>query len=1829
MNMMNMKKSKIICISTVIILLLSILPLITNETINTRRPSGYQQVIDSLYDLKEDSIPPAFSDDSSLSQYRHSMVSVPQNPPQLEDFKSRYSISSETFSQFTSEAPPRPEPQLRVAFDVSHTPTVHWDAYMLEKALGSVNVEFRYLWGIYELSEDVDVLLIPSSTVDYDEFELDHISSWFGTTGDKLLWAAGDSDWGGFYPNEPNNAILERLDAHLRISADTVQDFVNNDGAPYRVAVPEPASDGVYNSIFTDGVSSAIFHGPTSVLGYQGIVVDLTENPISGVEIIMQASADAQAVDQDGTFTDFDFYSTYKPFDGSYPMMAIDSHFGDGKHVIVSGEPIFTDYKNMYGVHTELGLFGNPNPNAWNGGFQDGKILVDNIFNWFGLDPALPRYYGHGPILIESDDDFTTNDFAGYGTMEEPYSLEGYSFASRVDNLITISGTSAYFYIGDNLFDGLYSGFNAIQLFEVGNGIISNNFIRRNTFGIDVNNIYDCTFTNNVIYDNAHDAIRMWYSERITFDNNIIYNTGASGFSINTATDIIVINNKIINNQFGMHTYLFDNSFISENLFRGNFETGINLWECMNNEISNNRFFYQGYAGIGIYYSDDNTFSDNIVCGSSHGVLLETSRNNLIARNEIFETETGIALNNKAGNNFCRENILYGNNQGIFISNDPYPVVDLWPNQNIFATDSDSICWRAIWFETYSELPINDIHDNLLQVSLTVNGIPVDTSFSEVYFYREQLRFDITYLSQPLSVGDHEFVAQFVLASVIGWQPIAHVTVTQTPPVRNFIFLNTLFDNNDGIHLQNANDNIVAGNTLTNNFGVGIGVYGSCNNRIMGNQIEYSGMKGIMVTHDFGWDITSEVNTIGNNRIFGGNEDGISLEWANYNLVADNEIFDNQWAGVRLFGTSKYNDIIGNTIHDNWGGGIAFESYSDVHMRFWQDITATEADHISWQISFLNESEDQAWYEYNNMEVLLTVDNEPVGVWFSEMVYWDDGWQLYRFDVDSYLEPLPEGEHAFNVQCVLEGDLIYEYTAYVTVIPATEDDYVSHNYIAGNEIFSNEWSGINLWKTYSNHLTENQVYWHHGDGIHITDSADNIVDFNTIFENDVGIGINSADNNILANNDIFWNNWNGIHLSGTASGNTVIENIIHQNWGGGINIESYSDVFMPFYPTYILGIPIIATEADYISWHRTMFYQDEGLAWYEHDNLETLLTIDGELVDVGYSEVYWDDWTYPNWPYPWQFSIDYYSEPLSVGIHEFTVQFILEGDLVLEKTAYVTIIPATDDDYTSHNSIINNEIYENEWTGINIWRSHNNIIDTNTISSNAGQGIWIGESRSNEILNNIVVFSDADSGINLYHSYNHLVSGNTISYSYFGILLEESNGNTIVDNYVCDNDGAGIQLMGTSSDNTIIGNTIHRNAHGVFIDSYTQVQMRFGQSITATDTDFIFWQASSVSDSFEDLEAEYEVMEVLLTVDGNPVDVWFSEIYFDEGWQVYRYDMDYNSEPLAIGEHEFHVEFYIDGVLQEEWIRTPIVTVVPATDENYASHNTIVDNDIFDFNWIGISLFRSLYNYISGNTISTGLAGIRLEGSRFNIITENDAFGCINGGVMLVRSSDYNVVERNDLFGHGWSGIFVGTSNFNKIVKNNLFENGANGLYSYYSNSNEYRSNNVFANAIGIVLFGSGDSIVTRNQLTSNTETGIYLVEGSSGNSITRNTIFGSTSAGITLLGGSENQIHRNIINGGYFGIFLDSTSFSKIRRNTVIFCEIGIALESSNDNIISRNLTLGGGTGIFLSNSHRNRIQRNLVISNEIGIHLIESSDNKLFRNEFLGNDRDIVEEP
>ncbi|MFW9808435.1 MAG: prenyltransferase/squalene oxidase repeat-containing protein [Candidatus Thorarchaeota archaeon] len=274
---------------------------------------------------------------------------------------------------------------LVVAIDLSKTSDRLYSMTWLAANLASWGAEVYFIEGEFSIPADANILLIPAQRFSYSADELEAIDHWFSEDAcPRLLWVAGDSD---FYPYQyyftpdASNDVLNTVGSNLRISADTVEDYYNNDDAAYRVAAQTPVSDGALNRIFTRGVSSVIFHGPTSVLGYRnGVVVDLMIESMESVELIMRSSEDAVYNNWDSTTGEFDYYS-FNGITGSYPMMAIQT-VSVQKYVIVSGEVIFSNYMHMYDWVTSQAVTAQ-NPNAWNNGLHDGKLLVDNILYWF------------------------------------------------------------------------------------------------------------------------------------------------------------------------------------------------------------------------------------------------------------------------------------------------------------------------------------------------------------------------------------------------------------------------------------------------------------------------------------------------------------------------------------------------------------------------------------------------------------------------------------------------------------------------------------------------------------------------------------------------------------------------------------------------------------------------------------------------------------------------------------------------------------------------------------------------------------------------------------------------------------------------------------------------------------------------------------------------------------------------------------------------------------------------------------------------------------------------------------------------------------------------------------------------------------------------------------------------------------------------------------------------------------------------------------------------------------------------------------------------------
>ncbi|MHA2277677.1 MAG: right-handed parallel beta-helix repeat-containing protein, partial [Candidatus Kariarchaeaceae archaeon] len=843
-------------------------------------------------------------------------------------------------------------------------------------------------------------------------------------------------------------------------------------------------------------------------------------------------------------------------------------------------------------------------------------------------------------------------------------------------------------------------------------------------------------------------------------------------------------------------------------------------------------------------------------------------------------------------------------------------------------------------------------------------------------------------------------------------------------------------------------------------------------------------------------------NTLSYNNIHDNWDDGVVIEESDWNRLEENDISGN-WNGIHVQRTSSENRIVRNSVHHNWGSGIQVDSYSEVFMRSFEQIEATDVDNIIWQASWYEgPSEPPIDYVWKNLQVILTLDGgDPVDVWFSD-IYWDEELQAPRFDMDSYFNPLPVGEHFFDVEFILDDISYGAVTGIVVVYPATDDNYAFHNILAVNQIFENSMGvglnharntrivandifdnygdGINLWGASHSEILYNGIWNNMNMGVRVSKDYDshflseyNTIESNNIFGNwEIGVDVENSNNNLITENEIFGNWWNGIQLQGTSSENTISENDVYQNGDTGIVIESRNEVFFRFRQH------IEATDADHITWEASWVWEpEEPPIEYTWENLQVILTInDGEPVEVWFSDIYWDEERQAP-----RFDMYYWSNPLPVGIYFFNVQFILD-DIFYEFTGSVTVVPATDDDFASHNTISHNTVYENSY-GIRLFRSIKNDILENHAFSNFGTGIRLEESSENVIQgndvqgsgavgialfssnNNLITMNDAfessRSGIFLLGSDLNQISENTlysnergISISWdsqentvtdnlvyenmqVGIEIENSNNNWVLQNEVFNNWWNGIQVFGTSSYNTVSENTVYQNSDsGIVVESsYNEFFVNFGEDAVVTEADNIHWQVSVGDPDYETAWNHYMTFEVSLFIDGmGPVEVWFSGLYWDDGWGAWRFDVDYWSEPLPVGDHEFTVEFFFNGAYHGPF--TNIITVIPATEDSYASNNVIQGNNVFD-NRLGIRLFNSPLNTISDNIIHQNYeAGIRLEESSENLMVWNEVFSNSWGGIEIMFSSNDNNISWNTAYDNGLSGIFAMESSSNVISEN-------------------------------------------------------------------------------------------------------------------------------------------------------------------------------------------------
>ncbi len=311
-------------------------------------------------------------------------------------------------------------------------------------------------------------------------------------------------------------------------------------------------------------------------------------------------------------------------------------------------------------------------------GFVDDPYFVYN--DTANNEDPYPRVYPwmyHEPIYIDDNADFATLGFSGAGTQGDPYVISHYYFASTSALvLISITDTTAFFTIENNIINGLGSNAVCISLYNVINGQIKDNLVCNNTnvgiglaFGSNYNSI-----SNNTIHDlsTVDSGISLVFScnNNALFNNTVYY----------CATGVYVSTNSNNNN-------------LTDNTIYNCTSTGISMGSNSNfNTLTGNTIYYSDFAGFSLF-SHNNTLTGNTIFNCPlYGIYLDDSHNNTLTGNTIFNcsmrgilledgskyntltgntafncTNDGIRLEDSADNNTLSGNTIHDCGTGIFI----------------------------------------------------------------------------------------------------------------------------------------------------------------------------------------------------------------------------------------------------------------------------------------------------------------------------------------------------------------------------------------------------------------------------------------------------------------------------------------------------------------------------------------------------------------------------------------------------------------------------------------------------------------------------------------------------------------------------------------------------------------------------------------------------------------------------------------------------------------------------------------------------------------------------------------------------------------------------------------------------------------------------------------------------------------------------------------------------------------------------------------------------------------------------------------------------------
>ena len=343
--------------------------------------------------------------------------------------------------------------------------------------------------------------------------------------------------------------------------------------------------------------------------------------------------------------------------------------------------------------------------------------------------------------------------------------------------------------------------------------------------------------------------------------------------------------------------------------------------------------------------------------------------------------------------------------------------------------------------------------------------------------------------------------------------------------------------------------------------------------------------------------------------------------------------------------------------------------------------------------------------------------------------------------------------------------------------------------------------------------------------------------------------------------------------------------------------------------------------------------------------------------------------------------------------------------------------------------------------------SHNNASDNY-------HGIYLHESSNNIITNNNASINDCY-GIGLHFSSNNIITNNNAANNKYGICLYGSSNNIITNNNAANNK-YGIDLYG-SSINTITDNSFEND--GIFIDGFEL--FHFNTHILEGNT--VNGRPIYYYKNTNGIKVPEDAGEVIL---------------------VNCTDMTIENINASFGSVGIELAYTGDSKISNNDISSSNGAGIRLY---YSNSNTITNNNASN-SYVGIYLYYSSDNNITNNNANLnfwGSGSIYLGHSSNNMVTNNNVSINKGRGIYLHFSSN-NILTNNNINSNVGDGMHLEHSNNNKIMDNSVSSNEF-GICLFSSSTNTITNNNVSINkGRGIYLHESSNNPIYLNNFIDN-----------------------------------------------------------------------------------------------------------------------------------------------